>query len=538
VGVFEVNLAERLLAAALENPDKAAVFDSSGPLSYGELVLAASEVSGRLQQLGVSAGGHVGIALSGRNFVAAYLGVLFAGGVAVPINPRSPAFELEGSLQATDTGLLLCEDGLGPKASLEVDDFRSHASTLEIVDFAELELWSRVSSRGEAGLDTESVRSAFGRIAQVGPDSACVMIMTGGASGEPKAAVLTHASMRANLEQLHSHPRTRTFPGDVALGVLPLFHIFGLNVVLGYSLFAGAAVAFPVPLEHNRAPAAGPENTPEAWAECIARHGVTLVAGSPALYRRFLESSVKNDIFEGVRYCTSGAAPLPERIFHEFADRFSTQIWEGYGLTEASPVVTSSRLMDSPIQGCVGPPLPGVAVEIRDEYGDPVEPGDHGEVWVRGPNVFAGYYKDDESTAASLDRGYLRTGDVGVLDEEGRLYLVDRLKDIVIIGGFNVYPAEVEKALLAHPNVEEAAVVGERTEDGERLVAYVVPGEPGSQSQGSDLSEPTELQASLTAWVAERLARYKVPHEIRLVDELPKSPVAKTRKFLLRAQDR
>lgn len=517
-----MNLASALLGHAGEFPDKKAIHDSRGGVSYGDLAGAARRVNRWLRNRGIESGDHVALALSGRDFVAAYLGVLSAGAVAVPLNFRSPAFEMERCLRVTDTSLLLCADGLGPKGSLGVRELSGLMHDAELVDFAELDVWTPTAAIPE---------SAESEIVERAPEDPCVSIMTGGATGEPRAVVLTHGSILANFDQLHSHPRTRSDPEDVALGALPMFHVYGLNVVVGYSLYAGASIAFPVPLESNRPPDSTPPNDPSAWAECIRRYGVTLVAGPPNMYARFLDSDVPDDTFEGVRFCTSGAAPLPGEVFDGFAERFSKPLWEGYGLTEASAVVASSRLMERPERGCVGLPLPGIRVEIR-ENGEPAEPGDHGEIWIRGPNVFAGYYGDPEATREAVVDGWLRTGDIGVLDEDDKLYIVDRAKDVIIVGGFNVYPAEVEGVLGSHPRVAEAAVVGERGPHGERIVAYVVPKPTVPDARDGS---PHDLSTELREHVAAKLARYKVPHEIRLVEELPKSALAKLRRSDLRS---
>lgn len=529
-----MNLASALLRHAAEFPHKKAIRDSRGGVSFGDLAGAARRVRTWLRKRGMEEGDHVALALSGRDFVAAYLGVISAGAVAVPLNFRSPAFEMERNLRVTDTSLLLCADGLGPKGSLGVKELSRLMSHAELVDFTDLDVWTASADiPGAEGSDEPE-------IVDRAPGDPCVLIMTGGATGDPRAAVLTHGSILANFDQLHSHPRTRSDPDDVALGALPMFHVYGLNVVLGYSLYAGASIAFPVPLESNCPPDSTPPNDPAVWAECIKRYGVTLVAGPPNMYARFLDSDVSDDTFEGVRYCTSGAAPLPGEVFDGFVERFSKPLWEGYGLTEASAVVASSRLMERPERGCVGLPLPGVRVEIKGN-GEPAELGDHGEIWIRGPNVFAGYYGEPEATRESLVDGWLRTGDIGVLDEDNKLYIVDRAKDLIIVGGFNVYPAEVEGVLGSHPRVAEAAVVGTRGPHGDRIVAYIVPKPSGSDSRDGSLRDLSEesigLSEELIEHVAAKLARYKVPHEIRLVEELPKSPLAKLRRSALQADN-
>jgi long-chain acyl-CoA synthetase len=326
--------------------------------------------------------------------------------------------------------------------------------------------------------------------------------------------MLTHGNLRANIGQVLSHPGLRIDPRDVALGVLPLFHVFGLNVVLGTALAAGASVVL-VEAFH-----------PAEAAEIVARAGVTVVAGVPSMYAAWLALPGGHDgHFTGVRLAVSGAAPLPADDARAFLARFGVPLHEGYGLTEASPIVTTTAVEQEVRPGSIGPPLPGIEIRLVDVEGADVFAGDPGEIWVRGPNVFPGYWRDDDATRRVLTAdGWLRTGDVAVADDDGYLTLVDRSKDLVIVSGFNVYPAEVEAVLADHPDVAEAAVLG-ATDDrtGEALTAYVVarPGRvPG--------------ESGLRAFVAERLARYKVPATFELVAELPRNRLGKIVRRALR----
>ncbi len=531
-------LAGVLLRTALGDPGRVALVDFSSRVTYGELLAGAAGVAAALADVGVSPGCHVGIALEGPQFVEAYLAVLAAGGVAVPLNPRSPAFELGSHLRDTRTSLALCAQRLGPHGVLEASTAKETAlKDVELVDYGELrgEAMERASPEGRTAPSVETdPDSLLAEFCERRPDDPAVLVMTGGTSGPSRPAVLTHRSMLANLRQLDSHPGTRAVDGDVALGVLPLFHVFGLNVVVGFSLYSGCTVAFPSEGAPAAAGADGTSASPggaRRWAEGIRELGVTVVVGSPNMYRAFLEGGVPPETFRGVRVCTSGAAPLSRTLFEEFAAEYGQPLWEGYGMTEASPVITSSRLMDSPIPGSVGLPLCGIELELRDPEGNPLEEDDPGEIFVRGENVFAGYFGDEEATRHALVEGWLRTGDIGVLDEEGRLYLVDRCKDIVIVGGFNVYPAEIESLLAEHEAVAEAAVVGERGRDDERLIAYVVP----SESKGAETENLTE---ALQEYLSRRVARYKVPRDIRVVAELPRTALKKvSRRALLGSAD-
>ncbi len=392
-------------------------------VSYRDLAGRSARFAGWLGSQGVSPGDRVAlVGINHPGFVAAYLGTLRAGAVAVPLNPQAP------------------------KA----------------------------------------------------------------------AAMLTHGNLAANVRQVLDHPGLALRPDDVGLGVLPVFHVFGLNVGLGVTLAAGGSVLM---IEHF---------DPADSVRQVREHAVTVVAGVPAMYVAWLalpEADAAADAFTSVRLAVSGAAALPTDAAQDFRERFGVVVHEGYGLTEASPIVTTTALGADARPGSIGPPLPGVDVRLVDLDGADVLAGDPGEIWVRGPNVFPGYWHDQEATARALtDDGWLRTGDIAVVDDDGALSLVDRSKDLIIVSGFNVYPAEVEDVLLAHPDVTEVAVVGEsHPRAGEAVVAFVV-AEPGR----------TPTADELTAHCARSLARYKCPARVEVVDALPRSFAGKVLRRELR----
>jgi long-chain acyl-CoA synthetase len=299
-----------------------------------------------------------------------------------------------------------------------------------------------------------------------------------------------------------------------ALAVLPLSHSYGLTLMNAGNLLGTRSVLLRW-------------FNPELVLETIQRYRVQSMAGVPTMYV-YLLNYPGGEGFDtsSVRAWGSGAAPLPIEIVEPFERKFGGKLMEGYGLTEASPVVSAHRLSGVRKLGSVGQPLPGVEVRIADDEDRPLPVGEVGEVCVRGPNVMLGYYRMAEATAAVLRDGWLRTGDVGRLDADGFLYIVERKKDLIIRGGFNVYPREVEEVLYAHPGIEEAAVVGRRDAVmGEDVVAYVV------AKAGATL-EPE----SVIAFCQERLARYKCPKDVRLLEALPKSPIGKILRKELRAR--
>ncbi|MCY7299322.1 MAG: AMP-binding protein, partial [Ilumatobacteraceae bacterium] len=335
---------------------------------------------------------------------------------------------------------------------------------------------------------------------EVDDDDLAALIFTSGTAGSPRAAMLSHGNLLSNLEQGRS--TDGILEDDVVFGVLPMFHIFGLNVVLGLTLARGATVILVQRFD------------PFTALETITDRGVTVIPGAPPLWLAFSHfDQIPANSFATVRLALTGAAKMPEEATRHLQTRFGIVLREGYGLTEASPVVTSSAGL-TPKIGSVGKVLDGIQVRLVDENGDDALADDSGEIWVKGPNVFKGYLNEPEATARVLTAdGWLRTGDIAVVDDEGFLYLVDRAKDLIIVSGFNVYPAEVEEVLMEHPDVQEVGVVGvPHPHTGEAVKAFVVL-RPGA----------TAHEDTLISWCLDNLARYKCPAKILFVDELPRN---------------
>ena len=477
-----MNLVEVLLARGVG--DAPALVDPLGATTYAELAAVTGRLGGLLVERGVEPGDRVAIASGNdRAFVAAYLGVLHVGAIAVPLNPSAPPGELTRQLSAVEPRLALAA---GPARAM------LSASGAEVV---------------AVDLDALDASSAA-RVERADHDVA-VLLFTSGTAGAPKAAMLTHGNLASNIHQVLDHPGLTLRPDDRTLGVLPFHHVFGLNVSLGVTLAAGGVVVLE---DHfDAAPC----------LDLIRRAGVSVIAGVPTMYAAWLaldRSSAPNDAFASVRLAVSGAAPLSDETAADFHRRFGVVVHQGYGLTEAAPIVTTTAVDDrDPHAGSIGPPLPGVEVRVVDADGSDVLAGDPGEVWVRGPNVFPGYWHDQEATTRVLTGdGWLRTGDVAVV-EDGELRLVDRAKDLVIVSGFNVYPVEVEDVLRALEGVRDTAVIGEpHPRTGETVVAYVE-AEPGQAL------DPEALRGAC----AKSLARYKCPSRIEIVDELPRTHAGK-----------
>jgi long-chain acyl-CoA synthetase len=341
-------------------------------------------------------------------------------------------------------------------------------------------------------------------------EEVAVVLYTSGTSGRPKGAMLPHRALLANLEQMASIEPPVMGPDDVVLLVLPLFHVYGLNSGLG-------AVA-----RHGATGVLVERFDPVDTLEEIRRHGVTNLVGAPPMYVAWSMLPDVEDAFSTLRLAVSGAAPLPAAVLTRILDVTGHHVFEGYGLTETSPVLTTTLMSEVAKPDSIGRPVPGVELRLLDEDGHPVEEGDPGEIVVRGPNVFAGYWPDGRD-GPDAD-GWFATGDVAYVDADGDLHLVDRRRELILVSGFNVYPREVEEVLLTHPDVVEAAVLAiPHPYTGESVKALVVL-RPGARLSADDV----------IAYCAARLARFKCPTAVQFVESLPHSATGKVSKGQLR----
>ena len=483
--------------------DNIALISRGRPTTYGELRRQVASLRGVLVENGVERGDRVAILCgNSRYFVLAYLATLGVGGIAVPLNIMSPASEIQRELDTIQPRMVFVE----PAAMTAWSNIDRSSLT---------ELRAVIATEGHdiAGAITidECLQGETAPIIDVEATHPAVYMFTSGTAGSPKAAVLTHNNLLTNIHQ--ANVAEHIGPDDVTFGVLPLFHIFGLNVVLGTTFAGGGCVVLVQRFD------------PVSAMETIAERKVTVLPGAPSMWMALaqLDHPTPNG-FAGVRIALSGAAKLPEQISQSISARFGLQVHEGYGLTEAAPVVTTSIGL-AWIPGSIGRTVPGIELRLVDENGDDVLVGDSGEIWIRGENIFAGYLDDPEATARVLTRdGWLRTGDIAVVDEDGHLYMVDRLKDLIIVSGFNVFPAEVEGVLAVHPDIAEVVVVGTpHPHTGEAVRAYVV------TRNGVHLDEDAIIDYCRT-----KLARYKCPSKVLFVDALPRNLTGKVQRFALR----
>ena len=469
-------------AAAVPNKPALILTSDGSKVSYGDLLREAERVAGALSAWGIEPGDRVAIGMHNvPHFAYAYFGILAAGAAVVPLNIM---------LTEAETAAILADSGA--RAVLAAGPYgetvRSAAADVPTVEkVVTAEAWSDLGDHRPAEVTVN------------GADLA-VVAYTSGTTGDPKGVMLTHDNLLANLRQQMSIPEAHVSEDDVLLLVLPLFHIFGLNVTLGLLVMNQATGILVERFE------------PVPTLRAIVEHRVSVLFGAPTMYGAWVSVPGADQYdLSRARLAISGAAPLDPDVLRSFYDLFGVRIHEGYGLTETAPTLWSNRMAERPRPGSVGKPLPEVEFRLIDENGNDVELGDPGEIVVKGPNVFKGYWNRPDETEAAFVDGWFRTGDVGVLDEEGYLYLVDRKRDLIIVSGFNVFPSEVERALLLNPKIAEAAVVGApHAYTGESVKAHVVL-EPGAEA----------TEEELLADVQTRLARFKCPTSIAIVDELP-----------------
>jgi long-chain acyl-CoA synthetase len=493
-----MNLAGLLRRTASEVPEKPALVPASGDrgLTYSELDGAADGVARGLVERGVVPGDRVAIGMHNvPHFASAYFGCLRAGAVVVPLNVMLTAAETAKILQDCGARVVLC-------ASPYAEVVRQAVGDTGDIDVISTDAWSKLT---QASGETPDIDAS--------DDDLAVIAYTSGTTSEPKGVMLTHGNLAANLRQQMSIPDAHVTREDVVFLTLPLFHIFGLNVTLGLVIMNGATGILVERFE------------PIPALRSIQDHRVTILFGAPTMYSAWVNTPGADQYdLSSVRLAVSGAAPLSEETLRSFEQLFGVKIYEGYGLTETAPTLTSNRMADEPRPRSIGKPLPEVELRLVDDDGKDVELGDPGEIVVRGPNVFAGYWRREEETDRAFVEGWFRTGDVAVKDEDGYLYLVDRKRDLVIVSGFNVFPSEVEEALLLSPKVKEAAVVGvPHPYTGEAVKAYVV------LADGVTTNE-----SEVIADVESRLARFKSPQSVEIVDSLPHLLTGKVLKRALR----
>lgn len=487
-----------LRSTATRVPDKVALVDAATDqkLTFGQLDSEVDRVARGLADAGVRTGDRVALGMHNVvQFPLAYFGILRAGAVVVPLNVMLTEPEVARVLTDSEAKAVIAAPPFAETVTSAAKDLDARVFSTAT--------WDELGPLGETAPDPD-----------LSEDDLAVLAYTSGTTGEPKGAMLSHGNLLANLEQQMSIPEAHVTEDDVLFLALPLFHIFGLNVTLGLLVMNGAKGVLVERFE------------PVPALNLIQQHRVSVIFGAPPMYTAWCATPGADQYdLSAVRLAISGAAPLPADVLREFRDIFNVEIYEGYGLTETAPTLTSNRMTEKPRPGSIGKPLPGIELRIVDESGVDVELGDPGEIVVRGPNVFKGYWNKAEATEQVFRDGWFRTGDIAVEDEDGYLYLVDRKRDLIIVSGFNVFPSEVEAALLRNSLIAEAAVVGQpHPYTGETVKAFVVL-EPGEET----------TEEAVIADVQRHLARFKCPTSVEIVDSLPHLLTGKVLRRALRA---
>ena len=503
-----MNLADLVRDAAAADPAKPALLHRDDVLSWGDLDRDVDRFGAGLLDLGLRPGDRVAIVLGNiPAFVTAYFGALRAGLVALPVNIGYTTAEIEHVV--VDSGARAVVGHRGAADVLLA--LAGSVSCLEHVIVAD----AATPPSGAMTFDAMVERGAAAGPVEVtaGGEDLAVLIYTSGTSGRPKGAMLSHAALRANLDQCSRIEPKVVDSDDVVLLVLPLFHIYALNAGLGAVVRHGATGVLVERFD------------PVETLSEMRRHQVTNVIGAPPMYVAWSMLPDLGDAFSTVRLAVSGAAPLPAEVLRRILDVTGHHVFEGYGLTETAPVLTTTLMSQVAKPDSIGRPVPGVELRLVDEQGREPEEGDPGEIVVRGANVFDGYWPDGRGGPDA--QGWWHTGDVAYVDDDGDYHLVDRRTELILVSGFNVYPREVEDVLVAHPDVLEAAVLGiPHPYTGESVKALAVR-RPGARLTAEEL----------IAHAGQSLARFKCPTAVEFVDELPHGATGKVSKGRLRELD-
>jgi long-chain acyl-CoA synthetase len=489
-----MTLLDMLAQSAGRVPHRPALVFRDRQLTYAELEAKALAMGRVLAEVGVGPGRRVAIMLPNvPEFAVSYFGVLAAGATVVPLNPLLKVEEVRYVLADADAAAALCLEAGAP-----------------LIEAARSGLARAIPMLVLDGPGTAPPGGPSSSVARPRGDDVAACLYTSGTTGRPKGAMLSHANLLANLSSFHRV--LHATEDEIFLAVLPFFHAYGATALLLEPLSIGATIVVE------------PRFVPDVIVRALVQHGVTIFMGVPSMFAVLGVQAMPATLRDRLRFCISGGAPLPPAVLEAFEARHGVRIYEGYGPTECSPVLTVNPPGGLRKVGSVGPPIPDVEIKVVDDAGQPVALGEIGEIAARGPNVMRGYLNQPEETARVLRDGWYHTGDLGRMDEDGYVYIVDRKTDLILVGGLNVYPSEVERVLTAHPAVADAAVVGAPdTLRGESVTALVIPRDGHAV-----------IPADLLQWCRQRLANYKVPRTIRVVTDLPRTVTGKVLKSALK----
>ena len=505
------NLATIVREAAAETPDKPAVILDDVRVTYAQLDAASDQAAWGLRAAGLEPGQAVGLMMPNiPQFVVAYFGILKAGGVMVPMNVLLKAPEVAHYLRDSGARAIIVWDAVAAEAAKGAADAGDVPVHVVVTGMGAVPEGAHDAARM---LESQAGRGRFD-IEPTQPTDVAVLLYTSGTTGQPKGAELTHFQLYMNCDiagRLFGLERD-----DIGLAVLPLFHVFGLSSVLNVCLRAGGTITLV------------PRFEPGKVFEVMERDKVTIFGGVPTMFIAFLHhpDADKYDL-SSLRVCVSGGASIPGEVIRGFEQKFGVPILEGYGLSETASSSSFNRF-DARRVASVGKAMWGVEMRVVDENENALPPGDGnvGEIVIRGHNVMRGYRNKPEATAEVMKGGWFHTGDMGYVDDDGFFFIVDRKKELIIRGGYNVYPREIEEVLYANPAIAEAAVIGVPDDRLGEEVAAVVALKPGASI----------TEDELIAWTKERVAAYKYPRSVRFMDALPKGPTGKVLKKELKAE--
>jgi long-chain acyl-CoA synthetase len=484
------NLASFLTDTASRAGDRTALKLDDAELTYEQLDEGSARVAALIKSKGFQAGDRVGIMLPNvPYFAAVYYGVLRAGGVVVPMNPLLKGREVSFYLEDPEAKLMFAWGDFEEAAKKGADEAGAELVLVKPGEFEKL--------LAEHDPDTEVVERD--------DDDTAVILYTSGTTGKPKGAELTHANLMTNA-QLSADELGEVSEDDVLLGALPLFHSFGQTCGLNATVYTGATMSMI------------PRFDPSKALEIIQRDKVTVFQGVPTMYTAMLHADDRDDYDTScLRICMSGGSAMPVEVMRGFEEAFDCKVLEGYGLSETSPVASFNHPDKERKPGSIGTPIKGVEFRLVDDDGNDVDEGEVGEIAIKGHNVMKGYWNREDATREAIKDGWFFSGDMAKKDEDGYYAIVDRKKELIIRGGYNVYPREIEEVLYEHEAVEQCAVVGVPDDKmGEEVGAAVV------LKQGQDISED-----DLRDYVKKEVANYKYPRRIWFVDELPTGPTGK-----------
>jgi long-chain acyl-CoA synthetase len=484
-----MNLAQTILDAGQQDPDHIAVKLDDTELSYKLLDGATAHMVGLLREHGVKPGDRVGIMLPNvPYFPVCYYGILRAGAIVVPMNVLLKKREVGYYLTDPEAKLLIAWHDFAEAAQTGADEAGAECLLVEPGEFE----------------DQVGAAAAVTDVADTGDGDTAVILYTSGTTGQPKGAELSNVNLVRNAEA--SRGLFGLGSEAVVLGALPLFHTFGQTCGMNATLGGGGTLTLI------------PRFDPARALEIIQRDAVNVFQGVPTMYGAMLHLDNRDDYdVSTLKVCASGGSAMPVELMRGFEEAFGCKVLEGYGLSESSPVASFNHPDRERKPGSIGTPIKGVEMKVVDDDGNEVAQGEVGEIVIKGHNVMNGYWKREDATAETIVDGWLHTGDIGKADEDGYFFIVDRKKEMIIRGGYNVYPREIEEVLYEHPDVREAAVLGIPSDEyGEEVAAAVALKDGASAS-------PEELRS----YLKEQVAGYKYPRKVWLVDELPKGPTGK-----------